>query len=294
MREMKIEGGKLKDLGNYTNSLQVIEFKPTTKKSSGTNKKRFIVVHYTAGNLYKDDVNQLSTGSAQVSCHIVIGRNGEVTQIGSFDDIQWHAGASTWKGINGLNSYSIGIELTNPGYLKPTGNGKTYLAHFGKAYDLDKDDLVLAKQKDVGSGTYGWLPYTEDQLDALKAVVAALKKAYPSIEEVVGHEQISPGRKQDPGLGIILDWKTMDILNGRVDRTDDDQPNQEEVSNQPWATRRVKNAPSGLRIRSGMSTSSAVIGSLQNGAVIKTLWKPNGWLQLQQGGYISTSYTEVV
>ena len=293
MREMKVVNGKLTDINPVT-STEVVSFRSTTKKSSGTNKKQFVVVHYTAGNLYKDDVNQLSSGSAQVSCHIVIGRNGEVTQVGSFDDIQWHAGASTWKGINGLNSYSIGIELTNPGYLKPTGDGRTYLAHFGKKYDLYNDNLVLAEQPDVGSGTYGWLPYTQAQLEALAAVVDALKKAYPSIKEVVGHEQISPGRKQDPGLGIILDWKLMDRLNGHVDRSDDDKEQQEQVSDIKWVNRQVIGAPSGLRIRSGMSSSSAVIGSLKNGEHIQTLWKSNDWLQLKQGGYIATQYTKVL
>nr|CAI3971173.1 amidase [Ochrobactrum phage ORM_20] len=292
MREMRVVNGKLTDSVPVT-STQTITYHNTTKKSSGKNKKRFIVVHYTAGNLYNDDVRQLSTGSAQVSCHIVIGRNGQVAQVGSFDDIQWHAGASTWKGINGLNSYSIGIELNNPGYLKPTGDGRTYLAHFGKKYDLYNDKLVLAKQPDVGSATYGWLPYTEDQLEALKAVVEALRKAFPTIEEVVGHEQISPGRKQDPGLGIILEWKTMDELNGRIDRTDND-PSAPGIDDLPWANRIVRDAPSGLRIRSGMSTSSSIIGSLKNGEVIQTLWKSAEWLQLKQGGYIATKFTEVI
>lgn len=292
MRNIIVEGGKLVDK-NPSDSNKVIAYRTTTKKSSGTNKKKFIVVHYTAGNLYADDVNQLSSGSAQVSCHIVIGRNGEVAQVGSFDDIQWHAGASSWKGINGLNSYSIGIELTNPGYLKPTGDGRTYLAHFGKKYDLFNDKLVLAKQPDVGSGTYGWLPYTEAQLEALTGVVEALRKAFPSISEVVGHEQISPGRKQDPGLGIILDWKLMDVLNGHVDRTDNPKES-EEIANVNWVNRRVVDAPSGLRIRSGMSSSSTVIGSLKNNEKIQTLWKSNEWLQLKQGGYIATKYTQVI
>ncbi|QIW87679.1 N-acetylmuramoyl-L-alanine amidase [Agrobacterium phage OLIVR5] len=294
---------------------------PTTKKGKGVNTKKFIVLHYTAGNLYKDDVALLSSGKAEVSCHLVVGPKGEVTQIGGFDDVQWHAGKSAWKGVSNLNGHSIGIEITNPGYLKPVpGEPGKYAAHFGKKFDKEKDGLILAKQKDVGSDTYGWLPYTPEQFAAVEGIVRALQAQFKSIEEVVGHEQISPGRKQDPAIGIILPLDFLELLNSKetpAQETKPDEkeekPNVEKPETRPapeakpetpkeekpsvgpaYAKRRVVNAPNGLRIRRSMSTSGQQIGSLKNGEEIETLWRPSGWLELKQGGYVALRFTEVI
>lgn len=308
---MKIENGKLIGPG--------VEYAPTTKKNSGVNNKKYIVVHYTAGSSYENDVKTLSTStSSQVSCHIVISREGKITQIGNFDDRQWHAGQSEWKGTKSLNAHSIGIELTNPGFLTPTADPDIYTAHFGKNYSLSKDKLVLAKNKNVGSATYGWLPYTPEQIAALELVVSTLNSTYRSIEEVVGHEQISPGRKVDPGIGIILSHELLNKLNGKGSGEASNAPEPPkntihvDVGNLPpdaakevvdkakpvddgikWVKRRVI-AQNGLRIRATRSTSGTILGSLPYNTKIETLWQPSGWLQLKQGGFVATRYTEVI
>ncbi|QIG73778.1 amidase [Rhizobium phage RHph_N34] len=245
----------------------------TTKIGNGTNKRKYIVVHYTAGGDYGNDVKTLSSSPKQVSCHLVIGRDeGQITQVGNFNQIQWHAGASQWEGINGLNSYSIGIEMTNPGWMEISADGKSAVTYYGKRYDVEKDNLIIASHKALGIKKYAWLPYSEFQLQALQDIVEALKEAYPTIKEVVGHEQISPGRKQDPGIGIILSQKLLDKLNEtNMDGSDHFYEGIDDAAqgNKTWdqdasGTYTVKTSGSALRIREKPDSTSNVIGSLNN------------------------------
>ncbi|QNH71817.1 putative N-acetylmuramoyl-L-alanine amidase [Rhizobium phage P9VFCI] len=257
-----------------------VAYAPTSKIGNGVNKRKFIVVHYTAGGNYANDVKTLSSSPKQVSCHLVIGRDKEqVTQIGDFNDIQWHAGASQWKGINGLNSYSIGIELTNPGWMELSADKKTATTYYGKVYEVETSKLIIARHPALGNKEYGWLPYTQIQLQNLMDVVEALKAAYPTIEEVVGHEQISPGRKQDPGIGIILSQKLMDKLNEtNMDGSDhfyegtDDLVHLNRDYKDPSESAglyQVKTAGTALRIRDNYSSTANVIGSLNNGDLVR-------------------------
>ncbi|MDP9014526.1 MAG: 1,6-anhydro-N-acetylmuramyl-L-alanine amidase AmpD [Pseudomonadota bacterium] len=102
----------------------------------------------------------------RVSSHLVIKRNGAITQYVKFTERAWHAGKSSFEGREGCNDFSIGIELE-------------------------------------GTDT---LAYGAAQYHALAGVVAALCGAYPrlSSHRVVGHSDIAPGRKTDPGPAF--DW----------------------------------------------------------------------------------------
>lgn len=101
----------------------------------------------------------------QVSAHLLILRSGEVLQFVNFNDRAWHAGRSSYLGKKECNDYSIGIELEG------------------------SDDL----------------PFEPAQYDALTAVMAALQRAYPKIQQhIAGHSDIAPGRKTDPGP--FFDW----------------------------------------------------------------------------------------
>ncbi len=103
---------------------------------------------------------------AQVSAHLLIRRDGQLTQYVPFHRRAWHAGESSYGGRRACNDFSIGIELE-------------------------------------GADT---LPYEHAQYVALARVVAALCMAYPSLstERIVGHSDIAPGRKTDPGMAF--DW----------------------------------------------------------------------------------------
>ena len=102
----------------------------------------------------------------RVSAHLVIDRNGRVTQYVPFDARAWHAGQSMFCGRENCNDFSIGIELE------------------GLETDI----------------------YTPAQYEALAEVSAAIQAAYPAIDRsrITGHSDIAPGRKMDPGPGF--DW----------------------------------------------------------------------------------------
>lgn len=104
--------------------------------------------------------------SMRVSSHLVVRRDGELTQFVSFRDRAWHAGQSSYGGREACNDFSVGVELE-------------------------------------GTDT---LPYEATQYDALAQAVAALCSAYPGLspERLVGHSDIAPGRKTDPGPAF--DW----------------------------------------------------------------------------------------
>jgi AmpD protein len=106
----------------------------------------------------------------RVSSHVLITRDGTLTQYVPFDRRAWHAGDSYWRGRSGCNDFSIGIELEGT------------------------DDE----------------PYDDRQYAALASLIAALQRAYASLAGgwIAGHSDISPGRKTDPGPAF--DWQRLE------------------------------------------------------------------------------------
>lgn len=155
-----------------------------------------IVLHDTADRLKPGDtISWFQNPKAKVSAHFVVARDGSITQMIDCDRAAWHAGESSWHGRVGCNGFAIGIEIDNPGKLTPRGDKA--LAWYGEAFSLDECERTDSSCETHGAGA--WLPYTEAQLAAVEALVAALGAAYPSIKDVAGHFEISPGRKVDPG-----------------------------------------------------------------------------------------------
>jgi N-acetyl-anhydromuramoyl-L-alanine amidase len=107
----------------------------------------------------------------RVSAHALVRRDGEVVQYVPFHRRAWHAGVSNWRGRERCNDFSVGIELEGTD---------------ARAYE---------------SAQYG----------ALARLVAALCRAYPTLspERVVGHSDVAPGRKSDPG--IAFDWPMLRV-----------------------------------------------------------------------------------
>jgi len=91
-----------------------------------------IIVHYTAGANAESAIRTLSDTERRVSAHIVVGRDGAVTQLVPFDTVAWHAGQSRWGEREGFNHYSIGIEIDNAGQLEEQ-DGKC-VSWFGREY----------------------------------------------------------------------------------------------------------------------------------------------------------------
>ena len=168
---------------------------------------RFIVVHYTAGGpgaasrdymLMSPTQKQRLIGAGRkvyASAHVIVDRDGSVWQIVPFNRKARHAGRSSWKGLESLNRYSVGIEIANYGWLDRQGDGSY------KRSDTPRfaaEDVTVAPMPS-GTRIMGWENYPPHQLDAVKRVTRALVAAYPSITEILGHQDIAPGRKFDPG-----------------------------------------------------------------------------------------------
>lgn len=110
--------------------------------------------------------------AARLSAHVLIRRDGELVQYVPFGERAWHAGASVYRGRAACNDFSVGVELEG------------------------SDDT----------------PYTEAQYRQLASLAAALLCAYASLtsEAIVGHSDIAPGRKTDPGPSF--DWARLHAL----------------------------------------------------------------------------------
>ena len=158
-----------------------------------------MVLHYTAAASVEAAVQILSDPAREVSAHVVVGRDGEIVQLVSFDIIAWHAGRSVWAGREGLNKHSLGIEVDNAGQLQEQ-EGR-YLSWFGQEYPSEEVVRAVHRNQTVASN---WHRFTDEQLRAVEELCALLARTY-GISHILGHEEISPGRKIDPGPAFPLD-----------------------------------------------------------------------------------------
>ncbi|MHC8408829.1 N-acetylmuramoyl-L-alanine amidase [Pseudomonas sp. Hz4] len=137
---------------------------------------QFVVVHYTSASLERS-LQLLTHGD--VSSHYLIGDDKGATLYKLMDENlrAWHAGESEWQGRTWLNSSSIGIEIVNPGF------------------------------KDTPTGRL-WYPYSEDQVQSLIVLLKDISKRYTiNPRSIIGHSDIAPLRKLDPGP--LFPWKRL-------------------------------------------------------------------------------------
>lgn len=124
-----------------------------------------IVIHYTAMASAEAAIERLCDPEAEVSAHYVIAACGKLTQLVPEDQRAWHAGAGSWCGLGDINSRSIGIELDN-------------------------------------AGTH---PFSAPQMAALETLLRGIMHRWDiRASGVIGHSDMAPGRKQDPGPHF--DW----------------------------------------------------------------------------------------
>ena len=124
-------------------------------------KPEYLVIHFTAAGTARGSIEWLTNPAAKASAHLVIGRDGSITQLAPFDRVAWHAGPSQWRGRQGMNLYSIGIELDNAGKL--TQVGSEWRTWFGAR--IPANEVVQAVHKNE-TGVSGWHTYTEPQIAA--------------------------------------------------------------------------------------------------------------------------------
>ncbi|HKF73573.1 MAG TPA: N-acetylmuramoyl-L-alanine amidase [Stellaceae bacterium] len=128
-----------------------------------------LVLHYTGMKTAAEAIDRLCDPAAKVSAHYVIDEDGKVWRLVEESRRAWHAGASFWQGTENVNAVSIGIELVNPGH------------------------------------EWGYRAFPEAQMASLETLAKVLIARHPiPADRVVGHSDVAPVRKQDPGE--LFDW----------------------------------------------------------------------------------------
>ena len=134
-----------------------------------------VVLHYTGMKSADDALSRMCDPEAEVSAHYMIDEEGVVTSLVPEGKRAWHAGHSYWRGVTDVNSASVGIELVNPGH------------------------------------EFGYRPFPEAQMDALLPLLADILERHDIPRaNVVGHSDIAPARKEDPGE--LFDWARLGQL----------------------------------------------------------------------------------
>lgn len=141
------------------------DFSPNfSSKIRSKNSIKYIILHYTGMQSEIESINRLKNIKSKVSCHYLINRKGQITQMVNDNRVAWHAGKSKWKNLKNLNENSIGIELVNKGH------------------------------------EFGYQNFSSIQITNLIILCKNLKKKYViKKENFLGHSDIAPLRKLDPG-----------------------------------------------------------------------------------------------
>ncbi len=128
-----------------------------------------LVLHYTGMESAEAAIDKLCDPAAKVSAHYVIDEDGTLTQVVGEDCRAWHAGEAFWRGNHDINARSIGIELVNPGH------------------------------------EFGLCGFPEKQMQSLETLALNITRRYQiPARNVVGHSDVAPRRKRDPGE--LFDW----------------------------------------------------------------------------------------
>ena len=131
-----------------------------------------VVLHYTGMVDAASAIARLTHPDARVSSHYLIAEDGQVLRLVDEDKRAWHAGKSHWRQIDDVNSASIGIEIVNPGH------------------------------------EFGYQPFPDAQIDALIPLLSDIVTRYGITRgNIVGHSDIAPARKQDPGE--LFPWRRL-------------------------------------------------------------------------------------
>ena len=151
-------------------------FSPNFSKNSRLKKSiKFVIIHYTRMQSEIESKKKKKNPRAKVSCHYLINRKGTIIQMVKEKNIAWHAGKSKWKNLSNLNPCSLGIELVNKGH------------------------------------TFGYQNFSKKQIKSLISLCKNLKKKYAIPKEnFLGHSDIAPLRKTDPGEKFP--WKKLSNL----------------------------------------------------------------------------------
>jgi len=240
-----------------------VSFK-ATPNVGGALVPRYLVMHYTAGSSAASSIASLCTQKPQgnASAHLVLARDGAITQLAPFNVVTWHAGVSQWNGIVGLNSASIGVEIDNAGPMNVVGD--KFIAWFGREYP--KGEVLMAAHKH-GGPVRPWHAYTAVQIERALELAERLVAQY-GLVDILGHDDIARGRKQDPGPAFPL----ASIASRALGRGDD-------------APARFVVTADELNIRKGPDASfDKVAPALRRGALVALLEPGDRWSKVEVEG----------
>lgn len=131
-----------------------------------------LVLHYTGMPSGKEALTRMCSAEAKVSAHYMVEENGDVYLLVDERERAWHAGKSYWRGHSNINHRSIGIEIVNPGH------------------------------------EFGYRPFPAVQMQAVSTLCKSIVSRHTiPARNVVGHSDIAPVRKEDPGE--LFDWKLL-------------------------------------------------------------------------------------
>lgn len=123
-----------------------------------------LILHYTGMPTGEAAIQRLCDAEAKVSAHYVVEEDGRIFQLVAEEKRAWHAGLSYWRGRERLNDYSIGVEIVNPGH------------------------------------EFGYRPFPEAQIESVIELCKGILSRHPiEARNVIGHSDIAPSRKEDPG-----------------------------------------------------------------------------------------------
>ena len=128
-----------------------------------------LILHYTGMPTGEAALERMCDEAARVSAHYLVAEDGAVFRLVAEERRAWHAGVSSWRGDDGINARSIGVEIVNPGH------------------------------------EFGYRPFPEAQMAAVEALCRDVLARHPiPPRHVLGHSDVAPARKEDPGE--LFDW----------------------------------------------------------------------------------------
>ena len=144
---------------------KVFNYSPNFDSNKRKSKQiKFLIFNYTGMKKESEAIKRLTNIQSEVSSHYLIKKNGDIVVMVPDLYIAWHAGKSSWKSFKSLNKYSIGIEISNPGH------------------------------------EYNYINFSKKQIQSILYLTKSLMKKYKiQSSNILGHSDIAPFRKKDPG-----------------------------------------------------------------------------------------------
>ncbi|NJO89298.1 MAG: hypothetical protein HC831_10320 [Chloroflexia bacterium] len=175
-----------------------VKFMWSDKHSGKRDQTMAIIIGFTAAP-YSATINSITSSKFKSSVHFIIEKDGTITQAINSDYIAWHTGRSEYKDLKNMNNLSIGISLVNSGPLKEETDD--YKSWYGNR--LSKEQVIQATHPNEKIPRF-WEIYTQNQIEATYNLCRLLKEQYPEIKYLLGQDEVSAGRKLDPGPAFPL------------------------------------------------------------------------------------------